>query len=71
MNDFHDWIKTVDQLAISVSKDFEFVGLNFEQLEDVVGRMAGSKVDNNGVLDWVNPNLRGIVGDGSFKDRLE
>ena len=71
MDDFHDRIKTVDQLAISVSIIFEFFGLIFEQLEDVVGRMAGSKLDNNGVFDWVDPDLHGIVGDGSIEDGLE
>ena len=71
MNDFHNWFKTVDQLAISVSIIFEFFGLIFEQLKDVIRRMAGSKLVNDGVLDWVDPDLLGIVGEGCIKDGLE
>ena len=71
MNDFHNWFKTVDQLAISVSIIFEFFGLIFEQLKDLIRRMAGSKLVNDGVLDWVDPDLLGIVGEGCIKDGLE
>ena len=71
MDNVYYWFKTVDQLAISVSKVFEFISLVFEQLKDVVGRMAGSKLVNKGVLGRVDPDLLGIVGEGCIEDGLE
>ena len=71
LNDFHYRIKAVEQLAISVSKVFEFFGFVFENLKDIIGRMAGSKLINKGMLDRVDPDLLDIIGDGCFEDVLK
>ena len=71
MNDFHYRIKTVDQLAISILKVFEFLGFIFENLKDIVGSLVGLKLANKGVLDRVDSDLLRIVGEGCIEDVLE
>ena len=71
VNDFHHRIKTVDQLAISVSKVFEFVRLSFEQVKDVVRRMARSELVNKGMFDRVDPDLLDIVRESCIEEGLK
>ena len=68
MDDVHYRFKAVDQLAISLSIVFGFVCLFFEQLKDVIGRIAGLKPIMDG---GVYPGLLGIIGEGCIKDGLE
>ena len=49
MDDVDYWLKPVNQLAISFAKFFEFSGLIFEYLKDVVGRAAILKALSKGV----------------------
>ena len=73
MDDLDDGAKPVEQLAISISKLFEFFGLVFDQLKDVVGRTAGSKVEvvGKGVCSQVCPDLLSVVCESCIKDRLK
>ncbi len=71
MDDVHHRFKVVDQLAISLSIVFEFVHLFFEQLKNVIGRMAGLKSVSKRVLGRVYPGLLGIVGEGYIEDGLQ
>lgn len=64
MDDVYYWLKTVYQLAISVSIVFEFVRFDFEQLEDIIGRITGLKLVCEGVFCWVYPEVFRVFCEG-------
>jgi len=71
MNRRHYRIKTVDELAISLSILLELLRLISEQLKYVIGRIAGFELVGERVLGRIDPNLLGIVGQSSIENVLK
>jgi hypothetical protein len=71
MDDVCHWFKSVNQFAISLSIIFEFVRFVFEELEDVIGRMAGLKPFGKGVFCRVYPGLLHVFYGRCIKDELD
>ena len=71
MDDLYYWAKPIDQLAISISIDFECVRLVFKQLKDVIGRIAAPKLIDKGVPVELYAYLLAVVGESFIEDRLK
>jgi len=71
MNDLHNRFQAVDQLAITLSIVFKLTRLFFEQLKDVVGRVAGLKLVSERVVSRIYSDLQGVVGESCIEDALK
>jgi len=60
MNDLHNWVETVDQLAVSIAIIFEFLCFILKQLED--GSSGASQQSlSKGVFGKIYPGLLEVV----------
>ena len=70
MKDLHNWVETVDQLAISIAIILELVCLVLKEPEDIIGRSAVLELLCKRDFGEVYPSLVEIVSQGSIENKL-
>lgn len=71
MKDLHNWLETIDQLAIFVAMVLKLLCFVLEELEDSIGGLAVLEFFGKRVLGQVYPGMITIFSQGCVENEMK